>query len=50
MKTAPATFQRMMRDSVLQGLESFPDASGTRSGGGGGGLGSFAPPPPIIFL
>ena len=26
MKTAPATFQRMMRDSVLQGLESFADA------------------------
>ena len=26
MKTAPATFQRMMRDKVLQGLESFADA------------------------
>jgi hypothetical protein len=26
MKTAPATFQRMMRDNVLQGLESFADA------------------------
>ena len=26
MKTGPATFQRMMRDSVLQGLESFADA------------------------
>ena len=25
MKTAPATFQRMMRDKVLQGLESFAD-------------------------
>ena len=26
MKTAPATFQRMMRDNVLQDLESFADA------------------------
>ncbi|CAB3985651.1 Hypothetical predicted protein [Paramuricea clavata] len=26
MKTAPATFQRMMRDKVLQDLESFADA------------------------
>ena len=26
MKTAPATFQRMMRDSVLKGLERFADA------------------------
>ena len=26
MKTAPATFQTMMCNSVLQGLESFADA------------------------
>ena len=26
MKTAPATFQQMMRDKVLQGLESFAKA------------------------
>jgi hypothetical protein len=26
MKTAPASFQRMMRDNVLQGLEFFADA------------------------
>jgi hypothetical protein len=26
MKTSPATFQRMMRDRVLQGLESFAQA------------------------
>ena len=49
MKTAPATFQKMMRDRVLPDLESFPDASGTTEKGGG--LGGFAPPPnnfPVI--